>query len=54
VELETVQEYLSTKITIAVHHHIKQYKTQVKGDPSARIKIKDTTASELEYLYLFK
>lgn len=22
-ELETVQEYLSTKITVAVHHHIK-------------------------------
>ena len=29
-ESETVQEYLSTKISLAVYKHIKQYKTPFK------------------------
>ena len=49
---ETVQEILATNISYSVYNHLKQYKTQIKGQGQERVK--DTTQMELQYLFLFK
>ena len=56
-ESEQIQEILATKISMSVYNHLKLYKNQFKeNDMRATIaeRVKDTTSSELLYLFLYK